>query len=85
MFWKKRQEQDVEAPEPVMPLEPIEPPPQSTQAELGKAAKELAASLRAYPRRPTTLALHQAPYRGKLCRDRHHLCASRDNLFPTGG
>ncbi|TBY66241.1 hypothetical protein E0H51_34080 [Rhizobium leguminosarum bv. viciae] len=48
MFWKKRQEQDVEAPEPVMEAEPIEPAPQSTQAELEKAAKELAASLRAY-------------------------------------
>lgn len=48
MFWKKKQEQDLTAAEPVVAAGPTEPAPKSTQAELEEAAERLAASLRAY-------------------------------------
>lgn len=48
LFWKKKQEQDLKAAEPIMVAEPIESAPKSTQAGLEEAAKRLAASLRLY-------------------------------------
>lgn len=48
MFWKKKQEQDLTAAEPVMAAEQIEAAPKSTRENLEEAAKGLAASLRSY-------------------------------------